>query len=546
MPTYPTTKTYRGGFYNNRVVNGSNDRVYSAEDVRKPYDVVFTDGIKPSADGTAGEALQVTAAGGMNIAVAPGHAKLGGAWFENLSPYYITLDEAGGSDRYDCVIIRNDDSESVREPLIHIKSLAVAPTVNDLIRSDDIYEVCVAYVRVPALAASVTDADIEDTRTEGTLCNVMSGVGAVIVRTFRNTYFSETANQTAIPIGISQYDRTRDALTVLVEGRVFTEGANYTIASNQTITLAIGLPVVGSKVEFVVTKNVSAAGADTVVLEVGELLTKMNAVDKILESHYYCNGVNDNVLIGQIISEFQTGYTDSGSLKLVIHGTFGANAPAGGAGTSDNPYYWVRAAQGGASSRRVTLDFTDCRQISINCEAGTYNTIFFGMDVRIVGVNIVATGGTAIYMFSTAGATTVYAENCRFWVTCEAGGMIARSGTFKNCRASVTNATWHSYCFTPLSASLLRLDGGEYYAYTGSTTHVSAVVGLTSGENAVAILYAVNAPTVARSGYYQTNSVYQTTGLISCTDLISALALNVLSGASNIRGTLAISKAGMM
>ena len=49
-----------------------------------------------------------------------------------------------------------------------------------------------------------------------------------------------------------------------------------------------------------------------------------------------------------------------------------------------------------------------------------------------------------------------------------------------------------------------------------------------------------------KCGYFQTHRLYQTTGVISCSDLISALALNVVSGASNIRDTIAKSKAGLM
>lgn len=547
MPIYQSNKTYRGGFYNNQVVNGSNDRVYTAEDIRKPYDVVFTDGIMPEADGTAGETLKVNSVGGMAISVNPGNAKLGGAWFENAALFNIILDAAASADRYDCVILRNDDSDEVREPSIYIKSLAAIPKVADLTRSEKIYEVCLAYIHVPALAESITDDNIVDTREDGSLCNIMSGVGATVVRTYRSTVYSERAGQTGVTIEIPQFDRTRDHLTVIIEGRILSE-TSYTIPSNTYVELALGLPVIGTRVDFEVRKNVNAAGADTVVQEVAYLTSRVAETDKTLEHHYYCNGRTDNVNISNIISNFQNNYTDYGSMNLVIHGTFGATSPRGGAGTADNPYYWIRAAQGSASTRRVMLDFTDCRQISINCETGTYNTIIFGMDVWIIGANIVATGGTAIYMFSTAGATTVYAEDCRFWITCDSGGFIARSGTFKNCRASVTNSTWHSYCFVPISASLLRIDGGEYYAYTGSTStdHVSAVVGATSGENAVAILYAVNAPTAARSGYKQTHSVYQTTGMICSTDLISALPLNVVSGASNIRGTIELSKAGLM
>lgn len=546
MPVYPPIRTYRGGFYDNKVVGGINDRVYSAKDVRKPYDTVFSDGIMPDSDGTAGTTLKVTALGAMKISVAAGNAKLGGAWFENNSAYVIELDVASTTERYDAIILRNDDSDDVRDATIYIKSLSGKPTVADLERSDTVYELCLAYVRVPALATSISASNITDTRDDGSLCNLMRGVGAMVVQTFNNTVYSERAGQTGITIGIPQYNKSRDTLIVAVEGRVFAEGIHYDVMSNTYIELYIGLPVIGTRVDFQVFKNVNAAGADTVVEEVLALRSEMTAAQKILEHHYYCNGRTDNAQISQIVSDFQSSATDYGSMKLVIHGTFGATSPRGGEGTTSNPYYWVRAGQGAASTRRVTLDFTDCKQISINCDAGTVNIIFFGLDCRIIGANVNATGGTTIYMFSTAGGTTVYAENCRFWVTCDSGGFIARSGTFKDCRASVTNAGLHSYCFAPLSASLLRLDGGEYYAYTASTEHVSAVVGLTSGENAVAVLFGVNAPTSARSGYRQTHAIYQTTGKISCAYLISELPIQELSGSASYNGTIKVSKAGML
>lgn len=545
MPIYQSIKTYKGGFYDNKVVNGNNDRVYTAKDIRKPYDVVFTDGIMPEADGTAGETLKVKLVGGMAISVNAGNAKLGGAWFENTAVYNITLDAAASAVRYDCVILRNDDSDAVREPSIYIKSLTAIPKVADLTRTENIYEVCLAYIRVPALATSISSADIIDTREDGSLCNVMSGVGATVVRTFRNTVYSESAGQTRITIGIPQYNKSRDHLTVIIEGRILSESA-YTIPSNTYVELAIGLPVIGTRIDFEVRKSVNAAGADTVVQEVGGLINEMANVRKTLEHHYYCNGRTDNVNISDIITAFQSGGTDFGSMRLVIHGTFGATSPKGGAGTTDNPYYWFRAAQGVASNRRVILDFTDCKEMRINCDSGTVNIIFFGMDCHVIGANVIASGGTTIYMFSTAGGTTVYAENCRFWITCDSGGFIARSGTFKNCRASVTNSGLHSYCFAPISASLLRLEGGEYYAYTASVDHVSAVVGLTSGENAVAVLFGVNAPTSARSGYRQTHAIYQTTGKISSAYLISALPIQEVSGAASYNGTIELSKAGLM
>lgn len=545
MPTYQENKTYRGGFYNNRIVNGSNDRVYTAEDVRKPYDTVFSDGIMPEADGTAGNTLKVTAAGGMAISIAAGNAKLGGAWFENTAAYNITLDTAGSTDRYDCVIIQNDDSVNVRAPQIYVKSLSAAPTLSDLTRTGDVYEVCVAYIRVPAFATSISAANITDTREDGQLCNVMSGVGATVVRTYRNTVHSDTANQKNFLIGISKFDKSRDHLTVIVEGRILSESA-YTIVSNWTVALDLGLPVIGTRVDFEVRKNVNAAAADTVVQEVGGLINEMAIVNKTLEHHYYCNGRTDNVHISEIVKKFLEG-GNYGSLDLKVHGTFGATSPVSGTGASTSAYKWFDFYLA-SPTRRATVDFTDCSQISLPVSDGTYNIAFYADYIRIVGANLFmqnATSGTNNRVFSSAKGE-IFADNCRFWITGYSGCTVAECGTFTNCRANVTNGTGHSYCFASASTTLLRINGGEYYAYTASSSHYSAVVGLTSGTDAVAILYGVNAPTAARSGYYQTHALYQTTGVLNCRDLISALTLNVVSGASNIQGTIAKSKAGLM
>jgi hypothetical protein len=99
------------------------------------------------------------------------------------------------------------------------------------------------------------------------------------------------------------------------------------------------------------------------------------------------------------------------------------------------------------------------------------------------------------------------------------------------------------YCFQTAAAGLLRINGGEYYAYTAASGVQCAVVGQ-SGAASVTILYGMNAPTVSRSGFSQISSVIQFAGggLLSCTDLVSTLPLTVVSGISNIRGTIAFNK----
>lgn len=549
MPTYPINKTYRGGFYNNRKdANGNDDRVYTAEDVRKPYDAVFTDGIKPDTDGTAGRVLAVTPAGGMGISIAAGHAKLGGAWFENTSAYNITLDNGTTYERYDWVILRNDDSPSVRAPSIYVKSSTVAPTESDLTRSGGIYELCIAYVRVPALATSITASNIVDTREEGYLCNVIAGAGAMVVRTFHSTYFSSIGGQTVIPIGIPQYNRSRDELTVIVNGRVFASGTQYTINSNSQITLAIGLPVIGTRIDFEVAKNVNAAGAETVVQEVAALREEMTEANRKLEYDYYCNGVNDNINISALVHSFVTGsdtlYED---MTIRIHGHFVATEPRQGDGTSANPYVWIIAGRSRETSRRVFLDFGNCDQITLPTgEAGKYYTVFYGLETHIKNCNIIANGAEAyINMFSSPASTMNFCEDCRFWVTC-ASGYVSRGGTFKNCRISFSTTVDNSYIFNVMSQGLLRVFGGEYLCYA-PTGKFSAVVYVNSAQtNAVAITYGMNCPTNARNGYVQSFAVNCLTSNALCSFTDTITALDIVADGQNIRGTIAVSKLGMM
>ena len=540
MPTYSTTKTYRGGFYTNKNTSGTNDRVYSAEDIRKPYDVIYSDGIKPDADGTVGDNLKVSSTGGLSISINSGFAKLGGAWFENISPYTISLDNPTDVTRYDCVILRNDDSESVREPSIYILSLDHIPTINDLTRSTEIYEVCLAYVPITSSTTSITE--IVDTRTDGQLCNVMSGVGATVVRTYPSTYFTTNENETDIPIGISQYDRTRDTLTVFIEGRVTT---NYTINDNESITLALALPLKNTRVDFEVIKNVNASGAHSVVAEVGNLVAEMQTVNNKLENHYYCNGTNDNVVISTMVEKFLSSGSTYDNMRIVIHGHFGATTPYSGSGTSTSPYIWMRAGQGSEVNRRVFLDFTDCHQINIACGTNTYNIIFFGLQVNIIGANVIATGGTNIQMFSLAGKTFVNAENCRFWIT-SGSGYIARGGDFKNCRGSVTTDNDNAYCFNTLNGGLLRIYGGEYYAYAPLDKFSTVIYVNSEQSGAIVNTYSMNCPTFARSNYVQTFAIncLTTDGYCSFTDTISALT--IVANDQNIRGTIALSRPGLI
>lgn len=546
MPTYPAYKTYRGGFYNNQKVNGVDDRVYTAEDIRKPYDTIFTDGILPEADGTAGDNLKVSSIGNFTISLAVGKAKIGGAWFENASPYNIILDTASDTDRYDCVIIRNDDSDAVREPTVYIKSQSVIPTVNDLTKTDKIDEICVAYIRIPAFAVEITASNIVDTREDGSLCNTMRGVGATVVRTYRNTYFSVTAGEQNIPIGIPQYNRSRDTLTVIVEGRVFAEGVNYTITNNSTIRLAIGLPVIGTRIDFEVSKNVNAAGAETVVQEVGELRKEMTVANRHLEHHYYCNGLNDNVRLSEIAQQWLS-VENRDNATIYVHGHFGATGAYSGNGTSANPAVWFALGKNAAHLRKITFDFSDCGEIRLSTTANSYNIIFDGNEVNIIGATVIAVNGTMIKMFTATGSAVINAKECRFWITTTLDAAIARGGRFDNCFAKVIVNTAEAICFEPNGASLLRLNGGEYLAYTGSTTANASVVRIVEGATeVVALTNGINCPQVSQTGLRQTHAVYDQSANGHCVYADTITTLPITATSQVVRNTIELSKPNMM
>lgn len=546
MPIYSTIKTYRSGFYNNR----NDGKVYDAVDIRKPYNVIYSDGIKPDHDGLPNNNLKVNAYGGMKIAITTGFAKLGGAWFENNSSYIIELDAPVATNRYDCVILRNDDSEDVRDSQIYIKSLNHVPTIEDLTRDDLVYEVCIGYVTVTPTTTNIAQSNITDTRVDGQLCNVMSGVGATVVRTLRNTYYSESENQSLIPIGINQFDRTRDILNVMIEGRITTA---YSIRDNDYITLNIGLPVVHTKIDFEVIKNVNAASAETVVQEVAQLRSEVTANNNKLQYDYYCNGVNDNEMISYLVVSFLKAAKDDTSRKFNIIGQFGYSRAMTGSGTSSNPYnlfdFILDEDVNGNFTRHVTLDFTSCNEINFVPTDKSSNVIFKSQSIRIVGANVRAsnnTTGTVVRVFNSS-QFPITCENCRFWITGYQDSIIARNGTFINCRGSITNTMENSYCFNVSPNGVLNLIGGEYYSYVADFVSVAAIVGQ-SGTTSVAILNGVSAPTKDRSGLFQSYAIYQMTGAgyVSCYGLITKLSNQLSSGQSNIAGTIPLSKEGLI
>lgn len=553
------------GFFNALNVNGVYDRKYNANDYSENLAVIISNGVLRSAN----DDLRVTASG-MIVSVAAGRAWINGKWYRNTAPLSFTVPTppAGGS-RYDRIVLRYDNGVAGRKiALRYVQGVAAnSPAKTAPVRSGEIFEIVLADIYVGTNATSVT---VTDKRADESVCGwIYSTVGnESFFKTLDNefnTWFAQTRENLAsvtlfkryvwktnlesagkvVAFSIPQFNEETTYLDVYVNGWLASEGEDYT-RSGSILTFANNL-VGGTEILVKAYKSIDGTGILSVADEITELQNQMAAVYTSDGYDYICNGVDDNVKLSAIAREWLEGGDDYSSRTIRVYGTFGAQAPVGGDGSMFDPYRWIEVAGDNYANRKIIFDFSCCSQLTFPVVAGALNYIFYGIDAHIIGADVNVyekAANTTIIAFSTV-AGAVYAESCRFWITGYTTCKVACTGTFDNCRASVANSTGESFCFTPLSNSLLRLNGGEYMAYSGSAATTSAVVGLAaSSTNAVSILNGVNAPTWERGGYYQTHSIHQypSGGVMNCRDLVSELPVNA-KGTNNISGTIAKSKA---
>lgn len=555
----------KSGFFNALKVNGEYDRKYNANDYCDNLAVVIGNGVLRSED----DDLRVTASG-MFVTVAAGRAWINGHFYHNDAPisFYVPTAPAGGA-RWDRIMLRLDSDVGTRSiKLRYVQGTAAnTPTKPAPVRSGNVYELALADIYI---GTNATGAIVTDMRGNSSVCGwVYSTAGdnsffTTLDKDFGDWFTQKRDTLSSVTLfkrytwrtilsaagvyatfNIPQWDAETCFLEVYVNGALYVEGVDYNVQGT-TIVFANSL-IAGTEIVVNVYKSIDGTGITSVSDEITQLQNQVAAMYGTGDYDYFCNGYDDNVKLSQLATAWLEGGDDYSSKTIRVYGTFGAQSPVGGYGDALSPYEWIRVAGDNYATRKIIFDFSCCSQLTFPIIAGKPQYIFAGIDAHIIGADVNAyekTTGTTIIGFSTI-AGAVYAENCRFWITGHNTCKVACTGTFDNCRASVANSTGESYCFTPLSNSLLRLNGGEYMAYSVSSATTSAVVGHSaSATNAVSILNGVNAPTVARDGYYQTHSIHQYSGggVMNCRDLVSALPVNA-KGTNNISGTIAKSKA---
>lgn len=538
----------KSGFFNALLTNGSYDRKYNANDYCDNLAVVISNGVLRSGEND----LKVTASG-MVVTVGVGRAWINGHYYLNDTPHsFAAISAPIGGTRIDRVFLRLDKSSAVRSvSLVYQQGTAAnTPVAPEPVREGDIYDIVLANIRVGTNATSVT---VEDTRGDANICgwvystsgdnSFFTNLDAAFNEWFEEkkdtlssvTLFKrynwrtvlENASKTAI-FNIPQYDAATCFIEVFVNGMIKTETVDYTL-SGSVITFS-GTLVIGTEIEVKCYKSIDGTGILSVADEITKLQNDVAALYTTGEYEYICNGVNDNIKLSELAQAWLSGGADNAVKKINIYGTFVASTPYAGDGSEAAGYQWLALGQKERTSRKIIFDFSSAGDMKFNCTANTKNIIFYGADVNIIGAHVQATGGgtnTNIIMFSGR-VGEIRAEQCSFSIATTGTATVAESGTFINCKTWIYSTNNNAATFAPVTNSRpVVVFGGMHYAYKGSSTgNFSSVFYTAAGAtNAVIMAYGVNLPTVALSGYYQTNASRINAGKCFISGITTTLAI---------------------
>lgn len=162
---------WESGFFNS--VNG--DRVYNAEQMSSIFEGLITDGVYES----VGNKLAVQPSSGMTIQIASGRGWCKKHWFNNTTPYLMTLEASDVTlNRWCAVCIKVDTTDSVRTvtPTLKYSEFATTPVKPAAVNTETVKELILAYVYIKAGATDITASDITDTRANEALCGWVTGL----------------------------------------------------------------------------------------------------------------------------------------------------------------------------------------------------------------------------------------------------------------------------------------------------------------------------------------------------------------------------------
>lgn len=318
------------------------DRLYKAEAMTRPYELLVSNGVFATPQGTPSTYLQVYSNSGMKVTVKAGRGIFKDKWFINDSDLVLTLNAADVTrTRIDSIVARVDTSESVRAGSIIVKTgtPASSPKAPTMTRSTDVYEYRLADITVGPNVTSISQASIADRRGSadcGWVTSLIQQVDtstlfeqfedgfntwfstiketlstATLIRSYTSTYESVSAGETSIPIDISNYNYLTDILQVYINGLLLIPDVDYkSPSSNSAITLTTGVDA-GTPVTFIVYKSVDGSGAETVIGQVEDLQADV----KTLQTEISTTNT-DLAALNQVVAVIKAGDGFTGEIDV--------------------------------------------------------------------------------------------------------------------------------------------------------------------------------------------------------------------------------------
>ena len=278
------------------------DRLYDAATMSNYFEGLVSDGIYEN----IGDKFIVQAVSGLTISVGSGRGLIKTRWIKNDASVSFELDAADVQlNRIDAVVLRLDLTESGREITIAVKkgTPATNPTAPIMTRNTDIYELCLAYVRINRGTTSISQSYVTDMRASS-LCGYVTGLIKQVdtaelflqwQTAYENYYaymaakkaeFTEWFNSlttslnvntaitkytnsvtkigttSEVSVGIPEYDSSNDVIFVYINGVHMTDGVEYRASgSGDAAKITLTNAVSGNNIfTFDVLKNVIGSG----------------------------------------------------------------------------------------------------------------------------------------------------------------------------------------------------------------------------------------------------------------------------------------------
>lgn len=272
-------------FFDAVLVDGVYDRAYASKDFAN----FFADLVKSGVLLTSSTNLQVIASSGMTVLLNPGVAFLKGQRYYNDVAKPINVPTADGSlDRIDRIVVRLNYPERK----ISTEIIAGIPSSNpqspSLTRTEDIYDLCLAEIKVSRGSAAITQANITDTRLDTNICGIVTGL---IEQIDTSTMYAQLTEQFNV-----WFDGLKSQLSEDVAGNLLVQieelkefvgkqGVTAGTAPEYAFTLAGYTPVAGDQLRLKIhatatsgaTLNVNGLGAKPIVDSYGNQVQELAA-----------------------------------------------------------------------------------------------------------------------------------------------------------------------------------------------------------------------------------------------------------------------------